>query len=160
MIDESDLVPLVADHADLAQLCSALEACADALPKKAGASEMLRLCDALEQQVSRREARERLLLETVFTATKSDPSQAAALAHIRDRCVAQVAQAQDLAAALCPDGLPPGADTLGYMLRCLFEACRADMVFEQLVILHFAGERLTANARALLQLSFEARCSN
>jgi hypothetical protein len=159
LIEEIDLVAMVSDHADLARLCSDLEACADGLPTRPHATETRRLRGVLERQPLSHHVRQQTLSEKLFAATRRNPGLSAALAHIRCRGIAQVGQAQDLAAALRPDSISPTAETLGYMLRGFFDGCRADMAFEELAILQFAGERLTASARAFLSWSFAARCA-
>ncbi|AOH87043.1 hypothetical protein AWL63_22900 (plasmid) [Sphingomonas panacis] len=111
----------------------------------------------LEHRLSTHEARERRFMETVFAA-QSVPSGEALLDRIRCRGVSQVMQAQDLIAALQPYAAPLPATTLGYMLRCFFEGCRADMAFEELAILVLAERRLTPAARSLLRNSLDQRC--
>ncbi|HEY0269706.1 MAG TPA: hypothetical protein VGC10_01800 [Sphingomonas sp.] len=158
MIEEIDLVAMIADHSDLGRLCDRLEEVADALPGLPPAGAAVRLCQELEQRPPMHEAYERALLDTLFGSAPEAPGQEAAFQHIRRRSGSHVVQAQDLVTALQPGGprLPPS--TLGYMLRCYFEGCRCDMAFEELAILQFAGERLTPDARALLEHSLAMRC--
>jgi hypothetical protein len=158
MIDEIDLVAMVANHASLGLLCDRLEEIADTLPRLPAPSHALEICRELEHGPATHEAHERALLARLFGTCLAEPSHAALLQHIRNRSGSRAVQAQDLIAALQPaDGSLP-ASTLGYMLRSFFEGCRTDMPFEELAILQIAGERLTADARALLQHSIEARC--
>lgn len=158
MIDEIDLMAMVADHASLGLLCDRLEDVADALPRLPPQSHALQLCRELEHRPAMHEARERALLTRLFGTCPAEPSHAALLQHIRNRNGSHVVQAQDLMAALQPADSSLPASTLGYMLRSFFEGCRTDTAFEELAILQIAGERLTANARALLQHSLAARC--
>lgn len=158
MIDEIDLVAMNADHADLEQLCDRLEDVADALPRLPLPSMALQLCRELEHRPPTHEARDRALLRTLFGSGPMVPSQAVALQHIHHRSGSHVVRGQDLAAALQPGSGSVPASTLGYMLRNFFEGCRAAMAFEELAILHFAGDRLTPDARTLLELSLKARC--
>jgi hypothetical protein len=158
VIDEIDLAAMAADHAALDRLCDRLEDVADTLPRPLSHGVALQLCHELERLPPSHEVRERALFARLFGIADQSPCQAAALWHIRRRWGSHVVQAQDLAAVLQPgeSGLSPA--TFGYMLRCFFEGCRADMAFEELALLTFAGECLTPAARALLELSLEARC--
>lgn len=157
MIDEIDLIALLIDHAELACLCDMLESVADALPTLPEEDDAAWVCRELENRLPTHEARERRFLETVF-APRTMPNGEAVLDRIRCRSVSQVVQAQDLVAALLPGASPLPATTLGYMLRCFFEACRADMAFEELAILGLAEQRLTSAARTLLRDSLDRHC--
>jgi hypothetical protein len=157
MIDEIDLIAMLADHIELARLCDLLEAVADGLPTLPDQDDASWLCQTLEHRVPTHEARERRFMETVLAA-QSMPNGDAVLDRIRCRGVAQVMQAQDLVAALQPNASPLPATALGYMLRCFFEGCRADMAFEELAILALADKRLTPAARGLLRDSLDRRC--
>ncbi|SDA30163.1 hemerythrin domain-containing protein [Sphingomonas sp. NFR15] len=153
VIDEIDLVGLVADHAATERLCARLEACADQLPDRPTLAEIDDLCAALQSRILDHIEREDQLLAAMFARTRSAPLCHALLDQIHMRHVACTVLAQDLVAAL--DATAPGhrticAEALGYMLRCFFEGCRAAMAFEELAILALAGSRLTREARALL----------
>lgn len=160
MIDEVDLVGMVSDHADLERLCDRLENIADALPHRPTEGAALRLSSELGYLPLGYEDRACALFDRLLGGRPCLPAQTATLGYIRRRIGALAVQAQDLAAAFEADAavLPPGL--LGYMLRCFFQGCRADMAFEHLAILQFAGSRLTPNARTLLELSLEARCES
>ncbi len=158
MIDEIDLVAMIADHADLELLCDRLEDVAVALPRLPSPSMALELCGELDHKPPTHEARERALLRMLFGSDPMASSQAVALQHIHHRSGAHVVLPQDRAGALQPDGVSIPANTLGYMLRSFFEGCRAAMAFEELAILHFGRDRLTPGARVLLEDSLEARC--
>jgi hypothetical protein len=158
MIDEIDLIALLAEHAELARLCDLLESVADDLPSLPTDEDATSLCRTLEHRLPAADAQERRFMETVF-APQGMPGGEAVLARIRGRGVSQVVQIQDLIAALEPGASPLPATTIGYMLRCFFEGCRADMAFEQLAILGLADRRLTRAARTLLHDSLERRCS-
>ncbi|MDR7256416.1 hypothetical protein J2X47_000577 [Sphingomonas sp. BE270] len=157
MIDEIDLIALLADHAELARLCDLLEGVADDLPALPADDDATSLCHMLEHRLPTHEAREHRFRETVFAA-QSMPNGEPLLDRIRCRGVSQIMQAQDLIAALQPSASPLPATTLGYMLRCFFEGCRADMAFEELAILVLADRRLTPTASTLLRDSLERRC--
>jgi hypothetical protein len=91
MIDEIDLIALLADHIELARLCDLLEAVADGLPTLPDQDDASWLCHTLEHRVPTHEARERRFMETVFAA-QSTPNGAGVLDRIRCRSVAQVMQ--------------------------------------------------------------------
>jgi len=153
VIDEIDLVGLVADHAGTERLCMRLEACADRLPERPAPAEIDDLCAALQSRVLDHIDREDRLLAAMFADEVRDPLCRALLDHIHARHVACTVLAQDLIASL--NATAPGhrticAEALGYMLRCFFDGCRAAMAFEELAILALAGTRLTREARALL----------
>lgn len=158
MIHEIDLTGMVSDHADLERLCDRLEDVADALPHLPSEGAALGLCRELEHRLPIHEVRERALFDALFESDPITPGQAAAFQHIRRRSSSHVVQSDDIVTALLPDAPPLPPSTLGYMLRCFFEGCRADMAFEELAILQFARDRLTPDARALLEHSFAARC--
>ncbi|MBB3910295.1 hypothetical protein [Sphingomonas desiccabilis] len=159
VIDEIDLVPLLCEHARGEQLCRRLEACADALPDLPDAEAIAALCDALEAQAVERPSREDALLDVLFGA-EAPPLADTLLAYIRAQHVTCAVQAQDLLAVLRPHAVDRGpcAATLGYMLRCFFEGCRAAMAFEELAIRTLAERRLTPAARLLLDDRLQARC--
>ncbi|AOH85508.1 hypothetical protein AWL63_17760 [Sphingomonas panacis] len=153
MIDEIDLVGLVADHAAAERLCARLEACADQLPQRPAPAEIGDLCAALQSSIVDHVESEDRFLATMFAHDLRDPLCHALLDHIHTRHVACTVLAQDLIASL--DATAPGhrticAEALGYMLRCFFDGCRAAMAFEELAIVVLAGTRLTREARALL----------
>ncbi|MDH7640433.1 hypothetical protein [Sphingomonas oryzagri] len=159
MIDEIDLVAMVADHAGLSRLCDDLEALADALPTLPGMEAAGRLRDDLLHFLPAHDARERHLCRRLFDQT-ADGGVASAIVHqIETGRAACIVQGQDLATALDPGAMPTTANTLGYMLRCFFQSCRQAMAFEELAILDLAGDRLTAPARVLLVASLTRRCA-
>jgi hypothetical protein len=158
VIDEIDLVGMIADHAGLARLCDELEALADSLPDPPDREIMRHLQSELENRVPIHDARERALLRSLFGARSATPVAEALLGQIQGRRLACLVQAQDLVAAFKGDGGLPTPDTLGYMLRSFFQTCRQGMAFEELSILHLAGARLTPAARSLLAHSLVQRC--
>ena len=98
------------------------------------------------------------MLDRLFGRGSLRALDAAVLAQIGARRTSCVVQAQDLVAALRGDGAVPAPETLGYMLRCFFQACRQAMAFEELGILHLAADRLTPAGRSLLAHSLVRRC--
>ncbi|MBO9713286.1 hypothetical protein [Sphingomonas sp.] len=160
MIDEIELVPLVAEQAQLAILCDALEACADALPAAPEEAVAARLCARLDQVAARGETGAVEALAARLDTICGDPLALAML----DRCgpcrMADAVHAQDLAAMLRAGtnaGISP--DALAYMLRCFFTGCRRTMDLELLALLALARNRLTAEARMLLSGALARRAA-
>jgi len=159
MVDEIDLVAMVVDHAALARLCADLEAVADRLPVPPDPTDAARLREGLLQLLPAHEAREHALGRQLFGKASKTPPAAAILCHIERQRAACVVQGQDVATALA-DAARHAPETLGYMLRCFFDACRQAMAFEELAILHLSSRRLTRDARALLLRSLVRRCAD
>lgn len=160
VIDEIDLVPLLSEHIRTEQLCRQLEACADALPDLPEPEEIASLCAGLEAHATDRIEHEEAVLDTMFGGAEAEPLGDTLLSHIRARHVACAVQAQDLLAVLRPHSVDRGpcAATLGYMLRCFFDACRNAMAFEELAIRTLADKRLTTAGRTLLDTRLQASC--
>ncbi|MFV0623060.1 hypothetical protein ACBY01_03475 [Sphingomonas sp. ac-8] len=160
VIDEIDLVPLLSEHIRTEQLCQLLEGCADGLPDLPEAEEIAELCHRLDAHATDQIAREEALLETLFGGPDAEPLGDTLLGHVRARHVACAVQAQDLLSALRPHTVERGpcAATLGYMLRCFFDACRGAIAFEELAIRTLADKRLTIAARMLLDTRLQASC--
>lgn len=161
VIAEIDLMRLVADHAEMEQLCARLEAIADALPDRPDPTEAELACLDLDDLPAAHNAREDQLLPAMFARDLAGTLTHSLLDHIHGRHVACAVEAQDLAAALRAGADGPqavAAETLGYMLRCFFRGCRDAMAFEQLAILALAGNRLTPGARALLTEGLARTC--
>jgi hypothetical protein len=153
VVDEIDLVRLVADHTATERLCACLEDCADRLPERPAPEEIDALCEGLQSRVLDHVEREDQLLAAMFERDMPDPLCHSLIAHIHARHVACTVQAQDLISALKAGSAGQRtvcAEALGYMLRCFFDGCRAAMAFEELTILALADTRLTPGARALL----------
>lgn len=98
------------------------------------------------------------LLEAIFQREPPQTLNAAVLAHIRARHAVDAANAENLIAAREPSPneqyrLPP--ETLGYMLRGVFDGWRRAMDFNELAILTLGDRRLTPQARELLIASLE-----
>lgn len=153
VIQEIDLVRLVAEHRRRADLCDRLEGMADLLPERPAADEAAAIERALADLVERNEHDEFAFLQAMLLHGRDDALASALLDHIRRRHAADTAAAQELIAALRCDGPAdhiPLAETLGHMLRGFFTGCRRAIDFEQLTILTLAARRLTPDARALL----------
>jgi hypothetical protein len=151
VVQEVDLMRLVAFHTGVAALCDALEQCADALPALPDPATCARLCSGLEMVIATGED-DRCPVAPLLRPSGTDPLGTALSRLIETRRAANTVYAQELLAALRHDeGTPaPDAATLGYMLRCFFTGCRAAIELEQLAILAAAHQRLTAEGRALL----------
>lgn len=159
MIHEIDLMPMVSDHAGIALLCDRLERVADALPARPTPDQTQQLCSDLEHRLPAHEKVEITLQRRLFPRRQPDPMRAAALDRMRKNMASHVVEAQDIVLALQTDDSLISAETLGYMLRSFFEGCRKAMAFEELAVLSFARERLTQDARDLLEESIPRRCS-
>ena len=151
VIQEIDLVRLIGAHRRRAALCDRLEDLADGLPALPAPADMASLCrDILT--VATRDQDDKLPFLEAMLRHGADPLTDALLDHIRMRQWADVAMAQELVAALCPEAPDsrPAAETLGHLLRGFFTGCRRGIDFEQLAILALAGHRLTQEARTML----------
>ncbi|WNO53609.1 hypothetical protein [Stakelama saccharophila] len=159
VIKEIDVARLVAGHHRLAALCHELEACADALPTLPSPTHSVALCRLLAATVVRREGDRGNFPEAL--AGKRDTGLLAPLlmARVGRLRLADAAYGQELIEALedARHSQPVAGETLGYLLRCVFEGCRRTMDVEGLVVLHLASHRLTAEARMLLVESLRRR---
>lgn len=158
IIQEIDLVRLIAAHRRRAALCDRLEQLADGLPALPPPADMASLCQDILDAAIRDEGDELPFLDAMLRHG-TDPLTDALLDHIRMRHWADVAMAQELVAALRPEAPDsrPAADALGYLLRGFFSGCRRGIDFEQLAIVALAGHRLTPEARAVLVDALAAR---
>ncbi len=152
MIDEIDLVPLTLEHSRWRQLCLRLEAIADALPAMPSTIEIAALRAQLREAFPADRKEPDFPLRSLFEAESRRTQARRLLDQLRERRVAFVGQAQDLADMIGSDDpserMTP--DTLGYMLRSIFAGCSESIGLELLALLFIAPERLTAAARALL----------
>ncbi|PZO75908.1 MAG: hypothetical protein DI640_03765 [Sphingomonas taxi] len=149
VIDEIDLVGLIADHARLRVLCDRLEACADALPDRVSESETDALGRSLCAMMVRNPRPGTAAIDALFACDLDDPLTAALLRRMRAWHLRASIHADDIAAALSGDATPC-AEAFGYMLRGFFDGCRREMDFTELVILALGADRLSRNARAML----------
>lgn len=153
VIDEIDLVRLIADHSMTDRLCDQLERCADRLPDWPSDAEAERICKALETLVLGDVGREERLLAAMFGRDLAEPLCHTLIESIHMRHAGCVVQAQDLTAMLkAATACKPviSSETFGYMLRCFFEGRRSAMAFGELSILTLGADRLTVAARAAL----------
>ncbi len=156
LIDEHEIVWLIADHAAQRRLCALLEQIADALPTMPSDDHVWRV----EQQLSAYSLRH-FPLETELFRRLSDgvssPGVDRILKEIRYNHAIDALHADDLAIELrrlsgAPLAIHPGE--LAYMLRCFFDGCRRAIAFEELALLTLGGARLTPAARSAILESF------
>ncbi len=152
VLQEVDIVRMVADHAALRHLCDALEDCANQLPNRVAVMEAAGISAAIADSFGRPEIASNTILTSLFdgdTVTAMNPL----LARIRHRQGADQLHAEDLcdalSAAVKSDGAIP-SDLLSYMMRCLFDGCRRCIDLHEATILLLAHNRLTPAARVML----------
>ncbi len=143
LIDEDDIVWLIADHSAQRRLCTMLEGVADDLPDMPSKDEIL----VIEEQLSTFSQRH-FLLEAELFARLTDNSKRLTseriVKEIRQNHAIDAIHADDLAAELkrlsgVSRAVHPGE--LAYMLRCFFDGCRRAIAFEELAILKLGGVR-------------------
>ncbi|MCJ2127505.1 hypothetical protein [Methylobacterium sp. E-045] len=161
LIAEAELLRLMARHERLACLCDHLEACADILPTWPVEGQAKRLRAALSDFIMH-EAQSSAFVAEMFGPGLQNSLAAVLLRHVEARRTNDLVHAEDLMAVL---DVKPGAagrisaDTLAYMLRCFFAACRQRMAFEILALLMLAQHRLTPGGRSLLVDSLSRRAA-
>jgi hypothetical protein len=163
VIQEIDLVRLLAGHERRAATCDRLEELADALPERPSPNAARHLCAALSASIERSEHDEDRLLLAMFERDAGDRLNRALLARIRVAHATDAAYLHELVAALDPeaaDHRPLTADALAYLLRCCFTSCRQTMAFEELAILKLAERRLAPAAREMLVNRLARRAVN
>lgn len=155
VLHEVDVARMVAQHATLRALCTALEKCADELPAREAVVQGISVSAALAECLRHHEVVENVILSGLF---ESDPtiSMNQLLGRIRHRHAVDHLHAEDLRDALGVAAQTPGpvrSDTLSYMMRCLFDGCRRGIDFQEAAILMLAHDRLTRGARETLSAS-------
>jgi hypothetical protein len=151
MIDEIDLVGLIAEHQRWLRLCARLEAVADALPERPTMIEVAALRAQLRNLLPDGGAMTDFPLRALFVREAAEPLGHRLLERLRLRRSVLSAEAQDLEDMIAPEAQERvAADTLGYMLRCVFTTCREVAMLELLALLVIAPARLTQAARAVL----------
>lgn len=158
LIDEHEVVAMIADHADQRRLCALLEDMADALPDLPFNGILDRVGQQLAEFARRHQPLEIELFHRLAGAGTC-PTATRVLKEIRYYHAIDAIHAEDLAAELkqlsgsarvvCPG-------ELAYMLRCFFDGCRRAIAFEELSLLKLGGERLTPGARSAILASFES----
>jgi hypothetical protein len=153
---------MVAGHAALRDLCEQLEACADLLPDPGSILRAALVSASLAATLRSHDAMDAAMLPGLIPGLL-DPRRGIAMGALPGRIRACHASdqlhAEDLhdALAAAAIGGPVHADTLGYMMRALFDGCRRGICFQEAVILLLGQARLTASARALLWASLTGR---
>ena len=151
MIDEIDLVGLIAEHQTWLQLCDRLERIADALPDVPGPVETAALRVTLSKLLPESDTMGDFPVRQLFAREAATPIGERLLARLQMRRAALAVEVQDLADMIAIDARERiTADTLGYMLRCVFTTCREIIALEQFALLAIAPQRLTVAARALI----------
>ena len=156
MIDEIDLMPLIAEHNRWQRLCVRLEAIADALPQLPMLVETVALRAQLRNAFPESEEQPQFPMRHLYAREIGQAPVCRLLDRLSNRRVALTVQTQDLIDMLGAE--PAGrmtADTLGYMLRNVFLGCSESIGLELLALLFIAPQRLTAAARALLLYRIE-----
>ena len=157
LIDEHEIVWLIADHAAQRRLCTTLEGIADALPDMPDHDKVAHL----EFQLSAYSRRHFPLETALFARLAADARCATAdriLKEIRYYHAIDALHADDLAIELkrlseSTEAVQPGE--LAYMLRCFFDGCRRAIAFEELALLRLGDQRLTPAAKKAILDNFE-----
>lgn len=157
LIDEHEIVWLIADHAAQRRLCTVLEGIADALPDMP-TEERIR---AIAQQLLAYSRRHVPLEAELFMRLSGQGKYGSAeriLKEIRYNHAIDAIHAEDLAVELnrvsgTHRAAQPGE--LAYMLRCFFDGCRRAIAFEELALLTLGEERLTPAAKRAIAASFQ-----
>jgi len=151
MIEEIDLVPVIALQCDWLRLCERLEVLADRLPGAFSEPERTLVCAELSRLADAPHDVFVVGAQALFVRQEGEPLAHSLIGHVARRHAARIVQAHDLIETLdLQTPHAPDAETLGYMLRCFFEGCRQVVALERLTLLELGAERLTASARALL----------
>lgn len=157
LIDEHEIVWVIADHASQRRLCLELEGIADALPDLPSDDRIVRIC----RQLSTYSLRHFPLETELFLRLTGQSKYHAAnriLKEIRYNHAIDALHADDLAVEFkrlsgTSRALHPGE--LAYMLRCFFDGCRRAIAFEELALLTLGAERMTPAAKKAILASFQ-----
>jgi hypothetical protein len=150
MIDEIDLVRLMAEHSAWLRLCARLESIADGLPELPQTDDVRLLRAQIEGLMGTPERVDERSLDMLFVRERVRPLARNLLDGFRLARAARVVDAQDILAALEEGENGVSATALGYMMRSFFQGCRDAVAIEQLTLFALGKDRLTADARALL----------
>jgi hypothetical protein len=157
IIDEHEIVLLVAEHSEQRRLCSKLERIADELPEVPSQDAIT----DVGRQLSSYSQRHFLLEARLFLRLAGQancPTAKRILKEISHNHAIDAIHADDLAAELhrlSGSSHAPHPGELAYMLRCFFDGCRRAIAFEELALLKLGGERLTPAARRAILRSFQ-----
>ena len=156
LIDEHEIIWLVADHQKQRGLCADLEHIADNLPNLPSADGVRRIGERLAGYADRHLPQETDLFQRLSGDTVPAPA-ARILKEIQHNHAVDAMLADDLSVELgrlsgAPRAVPAGE--LAYMLRCFFDGCRRAMAYEELALLNLGDERLTPAAKNAVLLSF------
>jgi len=156
LIDEHEIVWLIADHRVQRRLCTVLESIADDLPNLPSTDVVVHVERQLAGFAERHVPLETELFQRLFGDAQC-PSAERVFHQIHQSHAIDAMHADDLSAELrrlsgSSRVVRPGE--LAYMLRCFFDGCRRAMAFEELALLSLGSERLTPAARSAVLLGF------
>jgi len=153
VIAEIDLARMLTRHSEQRQLCDALEAVADDLPRLPAEADVALLGRRLAGFADIGQAEDRIFARLALENSAEAEGLAEAVARWR---LLDALHAQDLADILVAGDSDEDAcrtDRLAYMLRCFFEGCRRTIALRETAILLLGRPRLTKAATASLRTS-------
>lgn len=155
VISEVDLAPVLADHAAMRRLCRRVEELADQLAELPALEQRLDIAETIRCCIHEHLRVTSTFLDRFFAGEMLDFGPGVLARLLLDQ-ISDALHAEDVIEALCAQPLEPaGIETLGYMLRCLFDNYRRAVDFEELTILSLAGSRLSSEAQLALQQSLD-----
>ncbi len=158
LIDEHEIIWLIADHRAQRRLCADLERMADNLPDLPPAYAVRHVERQLADYAELHLPREIELFRRL--SSDADPSPATlVLREISHNHAVDAMHADDLSVEMerlsgSARAVPPGE--LAYMLRSYFDGCRRGMAYEELALLNLGDAQLTPAAKSALLLGFHA----
>lgn len=158
LIDEHEIIWLIADHCAQRRLCTVLEGIADELPELPPEATVLLVEQQLTSYAGRHFALETDLFQRLCSIADGTSTERTLL-EIRRNHAIDALHADDLSVELrrlsgSSRAVHPGE--LAYMLRCFFDGCRRAMAYEELALLTMGRELLTPAARKAIMLSYQA----
>ncbi len=159
LIDEHEIIWLIADHDAQRRLCADLEHVADGLPDLPPADAVRQIEARLARYADRHFPQEAALFQRLSGNERAAPA-AHILKEIRHNHAVDAMHADDLSVELgrlagASRAVPAGE--LAYMLRCFFDGCRRAMAYEELALLNLGEDRLTPAAKSAILTSFSSR---
>jgi hypothetical protein len=156
VIDEHEIIWLIAGRHTQRRLCADLERIADNLPDLPSAEAVRHIEDRLFGYADRHLPHQTELFRRLLGDTVSAPA-ARILKEIQHNHAVDAMHADDLSVELrrlsgASRAVPAGE--LAYMLHCFFDGCRRAMAYEELALLNFGEERLTPAAKSAVMQSF------
>lgn len=156
LIDEHEIIWLIADHQKQRRLCADLERIADNLPDLPSVDAVRHIEARLAGYADRHLPQETELFRRL-SADAVTPPAARILREIQHNHAVDAMHADDLSVELrrlsgASRAVPAGE--LAYMLRCFFDGCRRAMAYEELALLNLGDDCLTPAAKNAVLLSF------